>query len=83
MDYVHSIEAVISGARGRVLGALFRNTSERTLRQVALSAKVSTSRVGQVVEELAALGIVERRETPAAVLVRWFLTTSPPTCCGA
>ncbi|MGH9059831.1 MAG: nucleotidyltransferase domain-containing protein, partial [Acidimicrobiales bacterium] len=58
------------GARGRVLAALCRNTSEQTLRQLALSARVSTSRVGQVVEDLAELGIVERRTMPGSVLVR-------------
>ena len=70
MDYLHPVEALIPGARGRVLGALSQNTSEQSLRQVALSARVSTSRVGQVVDDLAALGIVERRETPGSVLVR-------------
>jgi predicted nucleotidyltransferase len=70
MDYRNPLEALIPGARGRVLAALATNLNPRTIRQVALSAQVSSSQAGLVVEDLAELGIVERHETPAAVLVR-------------
>jgi predicted nucleotidyltransferase len=70
VDYLHTIEALVPGARGQVLAALTRDTSVRTLRQVALAAEVSWSQTAQVVDDLADLGIVERRQTPGATLVR-------------
>jgi predicted nucleotidyltransferase len=70
VDYLHTIEALVPGARGQVLAALTRDTSARTLRQVALAAGVSWSQTAQVVDDLADLGIVERRQTPGATLVR-------------
>ncbi len=70
MDYLHAIEALVPGARGQVLAALTRDTSTRTLRQVALDAEVSWSQTAQVIDDLADLGIVERRQTPGATLVR-------------
>ncbi len=70
MDYLRAVEAMIPGARGQVLGALTRDTSPQTIRQVSLSAGVSWSQTAQVIEDLAALGIVERRPTPGAILVR-------------
>jgi hypothetical protein len=76
VDFLHPIEAVIPGARGRVLAALVGNTSQRSVRQLALSAGVSPNRAGVIVEDLAALGIVERAETPGAVLVRLSMTNA-------
>ncbi|MGH9076468.1 MAG: nucleotidyltransferase domain-containing protein [Acidimicrobiales bacterium] len=70
MDYLRAIEAMIPGARGQVLSALTRNTSPQTVRQVSLSAGVSWSQTAQVIDDLAGLGIVERRPTPGAILVR-------------
>ena len=70
MDYLRAVEAMIPGARGQVLGALTRDTSAQTIRQVSLSAGVSWSQTAQVIEDLAGLGIVERRSTPGAILVR-------------
>jgi predicted nucleotidyltransferase len=71
VDYLHPVEALIPGARGRVLAALVANTSAQTIRQVALRAGVSPSRTGQVLDDLAELGVVERRELAGGhVLVR-------------
>ena len=70
MDYLRAVEALIPGARGQVLSALTRSTSPQTIRQVSLSAGVSWSQTAQVIEDLAGLGIVERRPTPGAILVR-------------
>lgn len=70
MDYLQPVEAIIPGARGQVLSALTRDTAPRTIRQVSLSAGVSWSQTAQVIEDLAGLGIVERRPTPGAILVR-------------
>jgi hypothetical protein len=70
VDYIHAVEALFPGARGQVLAALTRDTSSRTLRQVALAAEVSWSQTAQVIDDLADLGIVDRRQTPGAILVR-------------
>ncbi len=70
MDYLRAVEALIPGARGQVLSALTRSTSPQTIRQVSLSAGVSWSQTAQVIEDLAGLGIVERRPTPGAILIR-------------
>jgi predicted nucleotidyltransferase len=53
-----------------VLAALTRNTSSRTIRQLSLDAGVSWSRTSDVIDDLAELGIVERRQTPGGILVR-------------
>jgi hypothetical protein len=70
VDYLHAVQALFPGARGHVLAALTRDTSLRTLRQVALAAEVSWSQTAQVIDDLADLGIVDRRQTPGAILVR-------------
>ncbi|MGH3471699.1 MAG: nucleotidyltransferase domain-containing protein [Nocardioidaceae bacterium] len=70
MDFLHPVEALIPGARGQVLAALTRNTSSRTVRQLALDAGVSWSRTSELIEDLHELGLVERRQTPGGVLVR-------------
>jgi hypothetical protein len=70
VDYLHAVQALFPGARGQVLAALTRDTSLRTLRQVALAAEVSWSQTAQVIDDLADLGIVDRRQTPGAILVR-------------
>jgi predicted nucleotidyltransferase len=70
VDYVRAIEALIPGARGQVLSALTLDTSTRTLRQVALAAGVSWSQTALVIDDLCHLGIVERRQTPGATLIR-------------
>lgn len=53
-----------------MLATLTRNMSSRTIRQVSLDAGVSWSRTSEVIEDLADLGLVERRQTPGGVLVR-------------
>lgn len=70
MDYLHSIEAVIPGARGRVLAVLAGTLAPQSVRQVALRAGVSPSRAGQVVKDLAGLGLVEHRVTASHAAVR-------------
>lgn len=70
VDYLHPIEALIPGARGQVLAALTRNTSSRTIRQLSVDAGISWSRTSEVIEDLADLGIVERRRTPGGILVQ-------------
>lgn len=70
VDYLRSIEAVVPGTRGRVLAALANDLAQQSVRQVALRAGVSPSRAGQVLDDLAALGMVERRATRSHVAVR-------------
>lgn len=70
MDYLHPIEGLIPGARGQVLSALTQDTSSRTVRQVSADARVSWSRTSEIINDLANLGLVERRQTPGGILVR-------------
>lgn len=70
MDCLHAIEAVIPGARGRVLAALAENETPQSMRQVAQRADVSPSRASQVLEELAELGVIERHATRSQLAVR-------------
>lgn len=73
MDYLHAVEAVIPGARGRVLAALAENEAPQSIRQLAQRTDVCPSRASQVLEELAELGIVERYATRSQFAVRLAL----------
>ena len=53
-----------------MLAALTSNTLSRSLRQLSVDAGVSWSRTADIVDDLADLGLIERRQTPGAVLVR-------------
>lgn len=70
MDYVESLETIIPGTQGRVLGVLARTDSEMTMRRVAQLAGISPNRAVAVLRRLVSLGVVERREAGAAALVR-------------
>jgi hypothetical protein len=70
VDFARPLEALIPGARGRVLASLVAEPGERALRQLAGDAGVSPSRCGAIVEDLAELGLVERRVLAHAVVVR-------------
>ena len=70
MDYTDSIAAVIPGAQGRVLTVLARTEVELTMRSVAELAGVSANQATVVLNRLVRLGLVERRDVGAAVLVR-------------
>ena len=66
MDYVESLETIIPGTQGRVLGVLARTDSEMTMRRVAQLAGISPNRAVAVLRRLVSLGVVERREAGAA-----------------
>jgi predicted nucleotidyltransferase len=70
MDYRSPIEAVVPGVQGRVLDVLARADAELTMRSVAQLAGVSVNRAVSVLNQLIALGLVERREAGSAALVR-------------
>lgn len=70
MDYLRPIEAVIPGARGRVLEVLARTDAELTIRAVAELGGVSANRATGVMAELVGLGLVSRRDVGRAALVR-------------
>lgn len=69
MDYVRPIESVIPGVQGRVLGVLARTDSALTMRTVARIAGVSVNQAVRVLNGLAAIGLVERRQAGPAALV--------------
>jgi DNA-binding transcriptional ArsR family regulator len=66
VDFVHPIEAVIPGARGRILAVLVHTTAEVNLRTLARLAGVSLAQASRVVPALVELGLVERREVGSA-----------------
>lgn len=70
MDYRHSVEALIPGVQGRVLGVLARAGMDLTMRRVADLAGVSPQQASVVIGKLVELGVVERRDVPPASLVR-------------
>ena len=76
MDYQRSVEAVIPGVQGRVLGVLSRTHAELSMRQVAGLAAVSQTQASQVLGRLIELGIVERRDVGRSALVRMDRTNA-------
>ncbi len=70
VDYRRSIEAVIPGVQGRVLGVLARTNAELTMRTVAQLAGVSAQQASVVLNRLSGLGIVARRDAGASAMVR-------------
>ncbi|MDE3202975.1 MAG: MarR family transcriptional regulator [Acidobacteriota bacterium] len=70
MDFRHSVEALIPGVQGRVLGVLARAGTDLTMRRVADLAGVSPQQASVVIGKLVELGVVERRDVPPASLVR-------------
>lgn len=70
MDYCHSVEALIPGVQGRVLGVLARAGTDLSMRRVADLAGVSPQQASVVIGKLVELGVVERRDVPPASLVR-------------
>lgn len=70
VDYRHSVEVLIPGVQGRVLGVLARAGTDLTMRRVADLAGVSPQQASVVIGKLVELGVVERRDVPPASLVR-------------
>ncbi|MBI2167891.1 MAG: helix-turn-helix domain-containing protein, partial [Actinobacteria bacterium] len=64
MDFVRPIEAMLAGARGRVLAVLAETTAELNLRTIAQLAGVSQAQASRVLPGMVELGVVERREVP-------------------
>ncbi len=64
MDFVRPVEAVIPGARGRILSVLVETTAPLNLRTLAQLAGVSPAQASRVLPSLVDLGIVERFEVP-------------------
>ena len=70
MNYRRSVEALIPGVQGRVLGVLARTETEMTIRTVASLADASPQQATVVVTHLVDLGVVSRREAGSSSLVR-------------
>jgi predicted nucleotidyltransferase len=70
MDLSRPIEALIPGARGRLLGALICSGRELSTADAARLSGVSAPQASRVLAQLVELGIVERRDVPPAVIYR-------------
>lgn len=66
VDFAHPVEAVIGGARGRLLAVLVNVTAPLSLRRLARLAGVSPAQASRVLPRLVELGIVDRYEVPPA-----------------
>jgi predicted nucleotidyltransferase len=69
VDYSRPVEAIIPGATGRLLATLSRVGAELPVSTLASIAGVGRTRASGIIGELAALGIVERREIGRMVTV--------------
>jgi predicted nucleotidyltransferase len=70
MDVAHPVESLIPGASGRLLAALARVDAELSVSRLAAVAGVGRTRASAVLGELAALGVVSRRQVGPTALVR-------------
>lgn len=68
MDLSRPIEALIPGARGRLLGALIGSGRELSTADAARLSGVSAPQASRVLAQLVELGIVTRRDVPPAVI---------------
>lgn len=68
MDYVRSVEALIPGAQGRILGALARAGAPLNLRTLAQLSGISPGQASRVLPGLVELGVVRRTEVPPSAL---------------
>ena len=68
MDYRRSVEALIPGAQGRILGALARAGAPLNLRTIARLAGISPGQASRVLPRLVELGVVQRTEAPPSAL---------------
>jgi predicted nucleotidyltransferase len=70
MDFARPIESLVPGVQGRILSVLAETDVELTMRAVASLAGASQNRTSELLNDLAALGVVERRDAGNASLVR-------------
>jgi predicted nucleotidyltransferase len=70
VDFVRPVEAIVSGAQGRVLAVLAETTAWLNLRTLAGLAGVSQAQASRLLPALVQLGVVERREVPPSALFR-------------
>jgi predicted nucleotidyltransferase len=70
MDVAHPIEALITGAQGKVLAVLAETTAELSIRTIARLSNVSVAQAARVLPHLADMGVVERRDVPPSSLFR-------------
>ena len=70
MNYQRSVEELIPGVQGRVLGVLSRTETEMTIRTLANLAEASPQQATVIVTHLVDIGVVSRREAGSSSLVR-------------
>jgi predicted nucleotidyltransferase len=70
MDFDQPVASLIPGARGRLLEALARVDAELPINRLAEIAGVGRTRASAILQELAELGLVERRRVGPTTLVR-------------
>lgn len=71
MDFREPVQAIIPGARGRILAVLSQTSAELNLRTIARLSGVSVAQASRVMPALVELGLVARREAPPSALFRF------------
>jgi len=74
VDFARPVESLVPGVQGRILSVLASTDAELTMRTVASLAGASQNRTSELLSNLAALGVVERREAGSASMVRLSTT---------
>ncbi|MGI9003346.1 MAG: nucleotidyltransferase domain-containing protein [Pseudonocardia sp.] len=69
MDFVHPVEALVPGVRGKILAACLRSDEPLTMRALARLAGVSPNQAALVIDQLDDLGLVQRQAAGRALLV--------------
>jgi predicted nucleotidyltransferase len=70
VDFLRPVEAVIPGARGKLLAVFAETTSGLSVRTASRLSGVSLAQTSRILPDLAALGILERTNVPPSVVYR-------------
>jgi predicted nucleotidyltransferase len=70
VDFGSPIEALMPGARGRILAVLAETTAQLNVRTISRLAEVSLAQTSRILPDLAMQGMVERTDVPPSVLYR-------------
>jgi predicted nucleotidyltransferase len=70
VDFLRPVEAVIPGARGKVLAVFAETTAGLSVRTAARLSGVSLAQTSRILPELATLGVLDRTEVPPSTVYR-------------
>jgi predicted nucleotidyltransferase len=68
VDFLRPVEAVIPGARGKVLAVFAETTAGLSVRTAARLSGVSLAQTSRILPELATLGVINRTDVPPSTI---------------